>query len=288
MLAEVYDKRRDHISGWFVSEKLDGVRAYWDGHALCTRNGHRINAPAEWLHSMPRMVLDGELYAGRGGFEYALSAAQRAVPDATEWERIQFWAFDAPRAERPFGDVVSWIDEEARASIVCACVPQTRLTRISDLPRLLREVVQSGGEGLMLRNPRTAWAPGRTRNLLKIKPARDDEAVVLGQEDNGTLRCSWQDVEFSVSSGLSAKLKTHGAFAPGDVITFTYFGTTKNGVPRHPSFSRRRLCGGGSMPNADRERVGSAMRGMLEVAGVGRSWPYTENDAPKSLQAAIC
>ena len=37
-----------------------------------------------------------------------------------------------------------------------------------------------------------------------------------------------------------------------------------------------------------RERVGSAMRGMLEVAGVARSWPYTESDAPKSLQAAIC
>ncbi|MDP3031565.1 MAG: DNA ligase, partial [Rhodocyclaceae bacterium] len=68
LLAERYQGGID-VSQYWVSEKLDGVRAYWDGRQLRFRSGNVILAPAWFIAALPAHSLDGELWLGRGTFE---------------------------------------------------------------------------------------------------------------------------------------------------------------------------------------------------------------------------
>ena len=69
-LAQSYSGGLD-LSQYWVSEKYDGVRGYWDGHALWTRQGEPINAPAWFSAGWPATPIEGELWAGRGEFALA-------------------------------------------------------------------------------------------------------------------------------------------------------------------------------------------------------------------------
>ncbi|NQW99944.1 DNA ligase, partial [bacterium] len=70
MLAKTYEG--ENPKGWLMSEKLDGVRALWNGRELMTRNGNVILAPGWCTSALPAVSLDGELWAGRGGFQRVL------------------------------------------------------------------------------------------------------------------------------------------------------------------------------------------------------------------------
>ena len=48
-----------------MSEKLDGVRAFWDGKDFYSRNGNRFHAPAYFKEGLPNHALDGELWGGK-------------------------------------------------------------------------------------------------------------------------------------------------------------------------------------------------------------------------------
>ena len=49
----------DGAAGYLVSEKLDGVRARWDGQRLLTRSGHAIDVPRWFTAGWPRQPMDG-------------------------------------------------------------------------------------------------------------------------------------------------------------------------------------------------------------------------------------
>lgn len=69
MLAQTYDPDRDDPTGWLMSEKLDGVRCYWNGTSgLFTRNGNPFAAPKWWKDKLPKIALDGELWTERDDF----------------------------------------------------------------------------------------------------------------------------------------------------------------------------------------------------------------------------
>ena len=68
MLAYAYDPERDDPTGWLMSEKLDGVRCYWNGKDMFTRNGNPFYAPTWWKEKLPKIALDGELWSGRDDF----------------------------------------------------------------------------------------------------------------------------------------------------------------------------------------------------------------------------
>ena len=68
MLANVY-RADTKLADYWVSEKLDGVRGYWDGEKLMTRGGERIVAPGWFTAGWSNVPLDGELWVGRGKFE---------------------------------------------------------------------------------------------------------------------------------------------------------------------------------------------------------------------------
>src|SRR5437868_3803830 len=95
MLAEVY-RRGMPLADYWVSEKYDGVRAYWDGKQLWTRGGERIVAPAWFTAALPAVPMDGELWAGRGRFAHAVSTVRSQTPADPAWREMRFMVFDLP------------------------------------------------------------------------------------------------------------------------------------------------------------------------------------------------
>ena len=78
MLAKKWDPDKHDPTGWLMSEKLDGVRAYWDGCNLYSRNG-RLFSPPEWFKALlpEDMALDGELWTKRDDFQQVVSIIKK-------------------------------------------------------------------------------------------------------------------------------------------------------------------------------------------------------------------
>jgi len=233
-------------SGWWISEKLDGVRALWNGYRLCTRAGHEIAAPAAFLESLPCGVsLDGELWAGRGSFQRVVGAYRRV--DAESWRPIRYAVFDAPDAGGGFEDRQRVLrDVLADTTGPAFVLEHQRCTGPDDLAAVLSRVVRGGGEGVMIREPGSPYEPKRSGSLLKVKPVHDDEATVIGYEPGtgrnrstiGALVARLPGgVVFRISSGLSDVVRRSPP-PVGSVVTFTHRDYTDGGVPRFPAFVR--------------------------------------------------
>lgn len=152
-------------SGWVVSEKLDGCRAFWDGAQLWSRGGKAIAAPACLTAGLPSFPLDGEVWAGRGRFEEARLAVQYG-----RWtRRCRFMVFDVPLVSAPWP---ARMQEAARALRGCCWARPVIFTVCRDTDDLLEKltrVQRIGGEGLMIREPCAPYTPGRVRTMLKVK-----------------------------------------------------------------------------------------------------------------------
>lgn len=237
-------------TGWLVSEKLDGVRAFWDGTRLCFRSGGVIAAPAWFIAQMPPMPLDGELWMGRGRFEATSAAVRRAEPRDAEWQALRYGLFELP------GGAGTFTERAARLSALVAeagseplwAVPQQRLGSAAALQQRLDEVVAGGGEGLVLHRADAPWVTGRTPALLKLKPLADAEAVVIGHLAGrgrhagrlGALQVrDGQGRRFALGTGFS-DAQREAPPALGSTVTFTYRGRTEAGLPRFASFLRVR------------------------------------------------
>ena len=101
LLAQVYRHQVD-VSQYLVSEKLDGVRAIWDGESLRFRSGKTINAPAWFVEGLPKRALDGELWLGRGSFERLSGIVRRDTPSDSEWRQVRYMIFELPQAAGTF------------------------------------------------------------------------------------------------------------------------------------------------------------------------------------------
>ena len=236
--------------GWLVSEKLDGVRAWWDGRQLRFRSGIDIQAPAWFLAQLPDVALDGELWMGRGRFEALVGAVRRKDPIDAAWRAIRYQVFDLPGASGSFTQRVERLSRivEAARSPVLGLVDQWALPNRAALFSMLDEVVGAGGEGLMLHRADASWQIGRSGALLKLKPLHDDEALVIGHEPGqgrnagrlGALRVrDARGLEFRLGTGLDDATRRQPP-AVGSVVTYTHQGRTAQGVPRFASFLRVR------------------------------------------------
>src|SRR5467141_1278265 len=100
LLAESWDNAAD-LSDWWMSEKLDGVRAYWDGKQFLSRLGNLYHAPDWFTAGLPEVPLDGELWLGRKQFQRAVSIVRRQDKNDL-WKEIRFLVFDAPAVDAEF------------------------------------------------------------------------------------------------------------------------------------------------------------------------------------------
>ena len=157
------------VSGWWVSEKLDGVRAIWTGTALLSRHGKRLNAPEWFTDSLPSDIrLDGELWMGRGTFDALLSKIQTKGGD---WAGVQFHVFDV--------QCVGTFEERQHALNLplpahVRVVPHLELEGHESLSAMESAIVAGGGEGCVIRRPGSPYRPGRIGDVVKVKRLVED------------------------------------------------------------------------------------------------------------------
>ena len=234
------------VRGWAMSEKLDGVRAYWDGQQLLSRAGYPFRPPAGFLADYPPWPLDGELYRGRGQFE-ATSAAVRAVDG--DWRGINLHVFDVPQATgdlyQRLATLETWLREHPQAHI--RVVAQTPVKNHEHITSTLKTIEQQGGEGLMLREPNQPYHGGRSPYLLKVKSAPDAECTVVAHHPGkgkhagrlGAITCENEHGRFRIGSGFTDTERAHPP-AIGSTITYRYRGFTRKGTPRFATYLRPR------------------------------------------------
>lgn len=248
-LAENY---RDGIDPalYLVSEKLDGVRAVWDGAVLRFRSGRPIHAPAWFTQALPTQALDGELWLGRQSFERLSASVRRQTPLDDEWRTIRYQLYEQPGGAGSFTGRLATL----RAIVASASLPWLQVLeqeRVADrvaLQQKLADVVKLGGEGLVLHRADAPWLTGRTDSLLKLKPQLDAEARVVAHEAGrgkyegmlGALLVETANgVRFRLGTGFSdAQRKTPPPV--GSMVTYRYRDLTSNGVPKFASFLRIR------------------------------------------------
>lgn len=153
------------VSGWLISEKHDGCRAYWDGSQMWSRGGKIIQIPAAMQAALPLgIAIDGEIHAGRGGFEIARQAVQY-----NKWVTgVMFSGFDVPNQPGSF---------EVRYQKLLAIMGETGGNVIEHSPctgidaarEIMQQIQARAGEGAVLRNPANLYRKGRTDEVLKLK-----------------------------------------------------------------------------------------------------------------------
>lgn len=248
LLARTADPEVDP-AGFLVSEKFDGVRALWDGRVLRTRTGQVLDAPKDFLARLPNEVLDGELWLGRGRFDEVSSLVRRRRPEPESWSRVQYLVFEMQRAGGRFDERAARIRQvvELAQWPQLHAVEQVVVADRAELRERLREVLEVGGEGLMLHRADAPNLGGRSEVLLKLKPVHDDDALVIGHTPGqgrlagllGALQVRNADgVVFLVGTGFTDEDRRTPP-PVGSLIVYRFRGQTSHGVPRFASFVRR-------------------------------------------------
>ena len=252
LLAHSWQNEMD-LAGWWMSEKLDGVRAWWDGERFVSRLGNTFLAPAWFRAVLPAVALDGELWVGRQCFQETVSIVRRQ--DAgDQWHKVRFLVFDAPHlSTSPFEARVSWIKDFVDGVVATGAshvqaVDHQRCKSTDHLRTELARVEGLGGEGLMLRRPASLYESGRSTSLLKVKTFHDAEARVVSHEagkGKHTGKVGALVVEMATANGPATRFKVGTGLSDaeranppvvGSLITYRYQELTKDGVPRFPSY----------------------------------------------------
>ena len=249
ILAEVYRAGIDPAEYW-ISEKLDGVRAIWDGKRFKFRSGNEVHAPEWFTRDFPNLPLDGELWLGRGQFERLSGFVRKIQPVDEEWRQIRYMLFESPGAGGSFSQRM----EHLRPRVAEAGIPwlqvveQFHVVDHKMLMAKLNAVVDQGGEGLMLHRADAPYRSGRNNDLLKLKPYLDREARVIAHLPgkgrlSGRLGALWvEDADgrrFRIGTGFSDAQRANPP-PLGSLVTYRYRGLTGSRLPRFPSFLRVR------------------------------------------------
>lgn len=278
---------------------------------LWTRYGNVIHAPDWWLDNLPKnMMLDGELYISRGTRQQLLAIVKDIIPDEVSWQLVKYHVFDMPsyktifktrHIKNPNFNILireshcnafipeDFVDQEIRFETLYHrmkrlfntnevirvvdqhVLPSTTQAAESLLELELANIINEKGEGLIVRNPSSYYVTERSKNILKIKPFEDDEAIIVGYISGketdlgskllgkiGALVVCWKDKIFELS-GLTDEerlltnpqwaLENPGKLVPSNIngvnlprntqITFRYRGLTNDGIPQEARFLRK-------------------------------------------------
>lgn len=269
-LLKLSEYKGQNVGGWLASEKLDGVRAYWDGRNLRSRNGKILAAPEAWSAHFPPFALDGELYTARGEFEKIQSTVMDKTPSVATWSEIKFYVFDVPEADggllERLSELEKFIAKNPQAGQNLKIIKQVKVKDNAEFEAFAEHIVAKGGEGAVAREPNAPYERKRSKNALKYKKFKDAECEVTAinegtgkyaglmgsvtckalsvagsnsDEQNDELLQPASGVKFKIGSGFSDRDRANPPKI-GSIITYKYQNLTAKGVPRFPVFLRVR------------------------------------------------
>lgn len=257
MLANVLQNSSGiDLDPYWVSEKYDGVRAFWDGKRLISRQGNEYHAPAWFIADFPEVPLDGELWLAREQFDRLSGIVRRHQPIDDEWRHVRYMVFDLPHHSGTFNQRLLALQSLTLLPTHLVIIPQWRIASEEALLAQLDYFVKNKAEGLMLHDGRSLYSAKRSDDLLKLKPSFDREATVTGYEPGkgkyeGMMGAVWVEAAFNDNEGKLIKqtFKIGSGFsdddrknppAIGSEITFQYSGLTSKGKPRFARYLRVR------------------------------------------------
>ena len=263
-LLKLSEYKGQNVSGWLASEKLDGVRAYWDGRNLLSRNGKILAVPEGWSTYFPPFAIDGELYTARGEFEKIQSIVMDKTPNEVAWSEIKFYVFDVPEASggllERLSELENFILKNPQAGQNLKIIKQVKVKDNAEFEAFAEAVIAKGGEGAVVREPNAPYERKRSKNALKYKKFKDAECEVAAINAGtgkytglmGSVTCKSlgaagsnpgeqipYGVKFKVGSGFSDEERANPPKI-GSVITYKYQNLTAKGLPRFPIFLRVR------------------------------------------------
>ena len=262
-LLRLSEYKDQNVSGWLASEKLDGVRAYWDGENLLSRQGKKLNAPLSFTKNFPKFALDGELYAKELKFEEIQATVMDKLPDEKAWSRLKFHIFDVPEASGGLLDrlevLAKFLKNEPNENLII--IKQIKVRDNAQFLNFTESIIAKGGEGAVVREPNAAYDRGRSQNVLKYKKFNDAECEVTainkgsdkyanfagsltckalgGKDDKERASEPKEGTIFKIGSGLSDENRQEPPKI-GSIITYKFQNLTANGKPRFPIFLRVR------------------------------------------------
>jgi len=237
------------VAGWRMCEKLDGIRGYWTGKQLLTRQGRVIHAPGWFTENFPPFALDGELWRKRNDFSFVQQTVLDQVP-SKNWREITYNIFEVPGAD---GDFQTRLDKagrwfDAHPATHVRIIEQIACRGTDHLEVFLKSIESIGGEGIVIKDPRLPFQAGRSAHVLKVKNFSDMEGTVIAYNPGkGQFEGMMGSLTLRLENGIQFKLGTGFTLAQrrapppiGSSVTFKYHGFTRNGVPRFASFMRVR------------------------------------------------
>lgn len=233
------------IQGWVMSEKLDGVRGFWDGKQLISRQGNPLSPPDYFVKDFPPFAIDGELFSERGKFE----EISTTVRGGKGWHKLKLQVFDVPNAE---GNLFERLEKlrnylKQKPTPYIAIIEQIPIRDKAYLQDFYQKVLTEKGEGVVVRNPNSTYIHGRSAQILKLKPTFDEECTVVAHHKGkgkyanklGAITCENSRGRFRIGSGFSDKERENPP-PIGSLITYKYRGLTESGKPRFATFWRVR------------------------------------------------
>ena len=176
LLLKTYQDQ--NISGWVMSEKLDGIRAYWDGKQLHFRSGKIIHAPTWFTKDYPPFEIDGELWTKRADFENISSIVRHNIPNDKAWHTITHNIFEVPNAKGGLYKRLAKVKQYENNII--KLIPQINIKNKQHLKMYLKLIESLTSEGVVVRDPNTPYIDRRTSKALKVKSFLDTECQVVG------------------------------------------------------------------------------------------------------------
>jgi DNA ligase-1 len=218
----------------YASVKLDGIRASGQQDTLITNSGKEI-PNKELIAKFAPLVqgLDGELIYGEANHALVYNRTNSAVmtKNKPSADGVVFYVFDTL-------DTTSTFESRLEQQKLLAQHPsivvltQHLIHSLPELDSFYENCLDEGFEGVILRNPKALYKQGRStllsQDLLKLKPFKDSEAVVLEvQQAMTNLNPSKEDAHgYTVRSSHQANkvpLDMAGGFLAQDVHSGVVF-----------------------------------------------------------------
>ncbi|WP_372998769.1 DNA ligase [Sulfurimonas sp.] len=242
LLLNKYSKDMN-VTSWYMSEKLDGVRAFWDGEKLISRSGKTFSTPIFFTKDFPKHKLDGELWTKRSDFSNVSSIVNKKKLHSG-WKNLTYNIFEVPDAK---GNLLERL-KSVKTTKYIKTIKQIKIIDKKHLDNFLKSIEKKGGEGVVVRDGSLNYYTGRDDKALKVKSYIDEECKVIGHNDGqgkyegmvGSLSCRMKNMQvIKIGSGLN-NYQRENPPKIGAIITFKYYGLTSKGNPRFPVFLHER------------------------------------------------
>lgn len=148
---------------------MDGVRAYWNGEVMISRQGRLVSCPEWFISTLPANVtLDGELWIGHGTSYHSLMEVLKSRDG--NWRNVGYYVYDLPSSLETYEirmqemEKIGWVlPNHVRV------VSNIQCKGLEHLRSYLESIAAIQGEGIMLRKPQTKNELGHTSSLIKVK-----------------------------------------------------------------------------------------------------------------------